>query len=118
MTRDYDRFHFELVYSSDADPWNEASEYEQTKRSRTLALLRGRQFRRALEMGCGTGALTTLLAPFVRELVAADISYAALDRTRERCAKLDNISLVRLDLVEDHLPGSFDLVVCSEVLYY
>src|SRR5262249_47247639 len=49
---------------------------------------------------------------------AADISQVALDRAAQRCAGLHNIEFVQLNLVKDTVPGSFDLIVCSEVLYY
>jgi SAM-dependent methyltransferase len=81
-------------------------------------MLNGRRFAKALEVGCAEGHFTAQLAPLVRSLLAADISQVALERAAVRCADCRNVSFMRLDLVADALPGTFDLIVCSEVLYY
>jgi peptidoglycan/xylan/chitin deacetylase (PgdA/CDA1 family) len=51
-------------------------------------------------------------------LVAADISALALERAACRCHGLRNILFQNFDFVRDPIPGEFDLIVCSEVLYY
>jgi SAM-dependent methyltransferase len=116
--RDYDRFYFETVYAGHVDPWSLASEPERRKHAETLSVLGDRRFDRVLEVGCGEGLLTNMLSSLATELVAVDISQIALDRAAAACAGLENISFQRLDIVEDPLPAGFDLVVCSEVLYY
>ena len=68
-------------------------------------------------MGCAEGHFTERLAPRVGTLLAADISELALDNAA-RCSGLDNIEFGQLDIVKDGLPGRFDLIVCSELLYY
>lgn len=50
--------------------------------------------------------------------MAADISKVALARAAERCHHLTNISYKHIDIVKDKLPSNYDLIVCSEVLYY
>jgi peptidoglycan/xylan/chitin deacetylase (PgdA/CDA1 family) len=42
----------------------------------------------------------------------------ALERTAERCNHFDHIQYGHLDLAKDELPGKFDLICCSEVLYF
>ncbi len=116
--RAWDRHGFEAVFAAADDPWVYASPYEQRKYEQTLALLPEGRIGRALEIGCATGFFTNLLAPRVEQLVATDIAQLALERAALRCAAHDNITFRRLDLVEDTLPGPFDLIVCSEVLYY
>jgi chemotaxis methyl-accepting protein methylase len=59
-----------------------------------------------------------LLAPRVGSLIAVDISQIALNRAADRCAGLDNVRFAHLDLTNAPLPGRFELIVCSEVLYY
>jgi SAM-dependent methyltransferase len=118
VPRAFDRFYFEARFASRDDPWGLASDFEQTKYARTISLLDGKRYRRALELGCAEGRFTELLAPLVDSLVAADISRVALDRAAERCSRVGDVSFVRLDLVDDDLPGTFDLIVCSELLYY
>ena len=116
--RHYDRHAFEALFAGRADPWRYDTPYEQGKYDQTLALLPRGRIGRALEAGCAEGHFTVRLAPRVGELVAADISSLALERAAERCAGLANVSFERLDLAQDAVPGRFDLIVASEVLYY
>lgn len=114
----YDRSHFEGIFSTEPDPWKCSSPYKQTKYEDTLAMFPRTPVERALELGCAEGHFTVQLASRVGELIAADISQIALDRATERCADCVNVNFVRLDFIKDKLPGRFDLIVCSEVLYY
>ena len=107
---------WERVFAK-ADPWNYGSKYEQVKYQQTLSLLPGRP-NRALELACAEGHFSVLVAPLVNRLVAADISATALGRAAIRCRNEQNVEFCRLDLIADDLPGIFDLIVCSEVLYY
>jgi peptidoglycan/xylan/chitin deacetylase (PgdA/CDA1 family) len=99
------------------DPWHYGSDYEQVKYERTLALVPP-GIERALELACAEGQFTLRLAGRVRHLTATDISQTALTRAQARCASIPNISFKQLDFVGDLLPTGFDLIVCSEALYY
>lgn len=114
----YTREHFESLFSSKADPWKYTSSYEQVKYEQTLSLVPKKPIKKALELACAEGHFTVQLAPLVDDLLAADISQVALDRTAERCASFEHIHYQQMDLIKDPLPGQFDLIVCSEVLYY
>ena len=114
----YGRSHFETLFATRPDPWRYTSPYEQTKYEQTLALLPSGQITRALELACAEGHFTVQLAPRVGSLVAGDISQIALSRAADRCAGLENVRFAHLDLTKDPLPGRFELIVCSEVLYY
>ncbi len=111
------RHYFESLFASQADPWRYTNAYEQRKYEQTLALLPS-PIKRALELACAEGHFTVQLAPRVDHLMAADISKIALARAALRCASLKNIEFTQLDMLRDSLPGRFDLIVCSEVLYY
>jgi peptidoglycan/xylan/chitin deacetylase (PgdA/CDA1 family)/glycosyltransferase involved in cell wall biosynthesis/2-polyprenyl-3-methyl-5-hydroxy-6-metoxy-1,4-benzoquinol methylase len=100
------------------DPWAYKSEYEAEKYARTLALMPEGTVADALEIACAEGHFTVRLAPRVGRLTAVDISGRALARARERCASQGNITFQTLDLNVGDIPGPFDLIVCSEVLYY
>jgi peptidoglycan/xylan/chitin deacetylase (PgdA/CDA1 family) len=117
-TRPSARQDFETLFAANPDPWGYTSRYEQAKYEQTLALLPGGRIRRALELACAEGHFTVKLAPRADSVVAADVSEIALDRAAERCAGHANVQFRRLDLTRDALPGVFDLIVCSEVLYY
>jgi peptidoglycan/xylan/chitin deacetylase (PgdA/CDA1 family) len=55
----------------------------------------------------------------VGAVLAADISATALERAKGRCAGLSNVEFLRLNFRSEPLPpGDFDLIVCSEVLYF
>jgi SAM-dependent methyltransferase len=115
--RVWDRAKWESVFAV-PDPWGYTSPYEQRKYEHTLALLPETPAGRALELACAEGHFTAQLAPRVRTLLAADIAANALERARDRCRGLGNVEFARVDLRTDPMPGRFDLIVCSEVLYY
>ena len=50
------------------------------------------------DLGCGTGQLTSALAPFVRHVIAVDASAAMLQAARKRLQGFDNVELRRGDL--------------------
>ena len=120
MFKFWQRFIFEMTFAIGSDPWKQTSSYQQTKYQQTLDRLGTIPIKHALEIGCAEGHFTVQLATHVDSLIAADISQIATARAKARCAlsKLENVSFVNLDLSSDPLPGSFDLIVCSEVLYY
>jgi peptidoglycan/xylan/chitin deacetylase (PgdA/CDA1 family) len=117
---------YELVGSPDywdrlftnPDPWGYSSVYEVTKRSNTLIAVPPRECERGLELACAEGHFTSLLAERVGSLLASDISAVALERAAYRCQGKANITFQKLDFVRDPIPGQFDLIMCSEVLYY
>jgi SAM-dependent methyltransferase len=106
---------------SDSDPWElEGSEFEQRRYARQLSMLEARRYRRALEIGCGAGSFTRLLAPLCTELVAIDISEAAIERARAANDPGTNVeyrvaNVMELDLERE---GTWDLVVLTETAYY
>lgn len=110
--------HFERIYAAERDPWNYASsEYERGKYERTLEAI-GPHPGRALEIGCSIGVFTAMLAPRCDHLDAIDLSSAAVERARRRNRGLSWVRVERMDVAETLPPGPFDLIVCSEVLYY
>jgi peptidoglycan/xylan/chitin deacetylase (PgdA/CDA1 family)/glycosyltransferase involved in cell wall biosynthesis len=100
------------------DPWAYESDYEAVKCEQTLALLPEELVTDALEIACAQGHFTARLASRVGRLTAVDISERALARAQARCSGHSNVAFRRLDLNADDIPGPFDLIVCSEVLYY
>ena len=100
------------------DPWNYASEYEQQKYRHTLELLPDSRGASAVEVGCAEGVFTEMLAPRVDRLLAIDISDAALQRARVRCASKPNVEYRQHDISGGMIGSGYDLVVCSEILYY
>lgn len=71
------------------------------------------------DLGCGTGQLAEVLAPFVQQVIAVDESAAMLRAAKARLASLPNVALregsVEALPVED---GALDVAVMSLVLHY
>ena len=110
---------FDRLYAEAADPWAFASSpYERAKYEATLAALPEGPIGSALEVGCSIGVLTERLAARCERLLAVDVAEAALARASERLAGCANVTLERRELPEDFPAGPFELIVCSEVLYY
>jgi len=71
------------------------------------------------DLGCGTGQLAEVMAPFVRQVIAVDESSAMLKAAKARLAALDNVEL-RAGSIEE-LPidaATLDVAVLSLVLHY
>ena len=120
MRKRLGREYFDNLYSESPDPWGfETSEYEREKYESTLGVLaeRGR-YRRALEAGSSIGVFTAMLAPLCDELLAVDVSEAAVAAARERLSGSPHVRVEQRTLPEEMPEGPFDLVVASEILYY
>lgn len=111
--------HFERLYASSTDPWGYCTnDYEREKYARTLAALPEGPLGAVLEVGCSIGVFTEQLSPRCERLVAIDFSTRALRLARARLRGRGNVRLVRASFPEETPAGRWDLVVCSEVLYY
>jgi SAM-dependent methyltransferase len=103
------------------DPWDfEGSAYERDRCVQLLKMLEGRRYTRALEIGCGAGYLTRLLAPHADQLVALDISETAIDRARTLSAGKAGVEF-RVANIMDYKPqvdGPWDLILFSDTICY
>jgi ArsR family transcriptional regulator len=71
------------------------------------------------DLGCGTGQVTELLAPFVAEVVAVDDSTAMLNAARKRLQPYDNVTVRNGDLAALPLENqSLDAALLFLVLHY
>lgn len=111
--------YFEGMYEGSSDPWHLAERwYERRKYDMTVAALPRERYRRAFEPACSVGELTRRLAGRCDELLACDRVGSAVDTAAGRVAGLPHVSVRRLVLPEEWPPGTFDLIVLSELLYY
>ena len=110
---------FDDLWAS-GDPWSlETSELDQDRYARQLELLSDRRYESALEIGCGAGAFTTLLAPLCLRISALDVSNPAIDAARQRAVH-DGVHFVARNIMEFEVEGSgpWDLVVLAETVYF
>jgi 2-polyprenyl-3-methyl-5-hydroxy-6-metoxy-1,4-benzoquinol methylase len=106
------------VFGRKADPYQYAtSAYELTRFSRMAALLGGRRFRSALEVGCAEGHFTRTLASLCGRVTALDLSESALRRAR-KLVDQPQVTWVQANARTWKPEGSYDLMVMAEVLYY
>ena len=111
--------YFRDRYASSADPWGLAERwYEARKYALTVALLPRQRYGAAFEPGCSIGVLTTLLAPRCDRLLACDAVPDAVAAARSRAAGLPAVRVEQRVIPGEWPPGSFDLIVWSELLYY
>lgn len=119
MSATADLARFERLYQQSPDPWGyRTSRYEQEKYAATLAALPKQTHGLALEVGCSIGVFTGQLAGRCQYVVAIDFSLSALELARRNLQSVSNVDLLRASFPEETPPGSWDLIVCSEVLYY
>lgn len=76
---------------------------------------------RTLDIGCGSGLITKVLAEASAQVVAVEVSEEAVDVSRHTLGEASNVLLKVVDVFQsreaiDVWRGSFDLVVLSEVL--
>jgi SAM-dependent methyltransferase len=91
---------------------------EQLKFQGTLQVCGDGPFGRVLELGCAVGSFTELLAPRAREVIALDVSPAAVEQVARRLRGHPNVRGVAMTIPAEFPEGTFDLVVASDVLYY
>jgi SAM-dependent methyltransferase len=115
------RRYFDWWYSI-PDPWGYAVErYEHEKYAVTLLSVPPSGYRRILDAGCSEGLFTHILAKKYPEahIVGVDISERAIQRARRRAkSRSTAVEFVAMDILSDHFHEQFDLVFCSDVLYY
>ena len=111
--------HLRQLYRARADPWeHHSSAYEREKYDRTMSAIAGLNVDTALEIGCGTGALTARLADRCGRVIAVDCVPAALREAERHLAGARNVDFCHGEAPDDLPACQPDLVVLSEVLYY
>jgi SAM-dependent methyltransferase len=104
---------------SRGDPWDvAASHLDQASYARQIDLLSARRYERALEIGCGAGVFTRLLAPLTDRLLALDVAPSAIERARAGGipAGVEFRAQDAMDL-DPAAQGTWDLAVMSETVY-
>lgn len=111
--------YFRDRYAVSADPWGLAERwYEARKYALSVALLPREQYGTVFEPGCSIGVLTVRLARRCDFLLACDTVPEAVASARARTAGLPGVRVEHRVIPGEWPPGSFDLIVFSELLYY
>jgi SAM-dependent methyltransferase len=113
---------FDQLYGAVLDPFGTELpqyRYQQRKYECLLSMLPQRRYRQALDIGCGLGAFTRKLAPFVDRVLGTDISAEALNQARTLSADFLNVAYAQQNVLDsfDDDP-SYDLIVLADTLYY
>lgn len=114
------RTFFEGLWSK-GDHWElDRSEFERNKYTRQMSLLGDRRYKRVLEIGCGGGNFTRMLADAADHVLAVDVAPSAITRSERTLVGRSNIELRLANVMEMNLPaeGPWDLLVISETIYY
>lgn len=100
------------------DPWEiDGSALDHASRVRQLELLADRRYERALELGCGSGTFTRLLAVIADCVVAVDISPTAIELARGAVPPNVDLRVANVMELDPVSEGSWDAVVMSETIY-
>ncbi|MCE3018265.1 MAG: class I SAM-dependent methyltransferase [Pirellula sp.] len=110
---------YEQAYQSSNDPWDYASSFDQV-RFATIADVAKRWCptpKNSLEVACGLGYQSRLLAEFAETHWAYDFAPSAVQQTRLRCSDVQH--KVRIDVRDALSPGYsnsfFDLIVMADI---
>ena len=73
---------------------------------------------RVLEIGCGVGTLTSLLARRLANgsLLAVDLSPGSIEQATTRLRRYPHVRFAVADAVTAELPGPFDMIILPDVL--
>lgn len=73
---------------------------------------------RVLECACGTGLITTCIAPKCKKVVATDFSEGMLKQTEKKCRNYSNVQVEFADITNLKYPdASFDAVIAANVIH-
>lgn len=114
---------FDDLYTNFPDPWGCEKNVSSFSNSLFAFILHmsDKKYKRILDIGCGKGAKTHFLFRMLNPLsiTGIDVSKVAIQDAREK-NKNTSIDFIVKDVSKDEMEtlGKFDLVVCSEILWY
>lgn len=134
----YSETYFDALYNDNTDPWHYQTRwYEKRKRDICLAVLPQHHYHDAIELGCGNGVFSELLARRCQTLVSIDGNAQAVQLAKQRLTESPHVRILQgiipdvfLNLTKALIKAcplsantlankpSFDLIVISEILYY
>ena len=105
---------FDLIALHDQERWNHNNHYH-----RFLLKQLPAQCRTALDIGCGTGEFSRLLAQRVERVIALDLSPNMIEVAKQRSRQFPNIDFQVADIMLWEPPAEkFDLIVSIATLHH
>jgi 2-polyprenyl-3-methyl-5-hydroxy-6-metoxy-1,4-benzoquinol methylase len=102
-----------------SDPWSVASNpYNDKKYKRELNIIKKYKAKSILELGCGEGVLTKMLASVLEKVDAIDISEEAIKRAKDNTSDFKNITYYCSDITKYEIENNYDVILASEILGY
>lgn len=125
QTAAYSETYFDALYNDNSDPWQYQTRwYEKRKRDICLAVLPQANYVSAIELGCGNGVFSELLAERCLSLLSIDGNQKAVELAKQRLANDSSIKVIQGVIPQALADGvtdknqTYDLIVISEILYY
>lgn len=101
------------------DFWEfEHSTYEQARCAQLLRMLEGCHYGRALEIACGAGYFTRLLAPLTDFILAIDVAPTAIARAQHKRLPAVNFQVANVMEYTWQTEEPWDLVVFNDAICY
>ncbi|VAX17957.1 hypothetical protein MNBD_NITROSPINAE02-513 [hydrothermal vent metagenome] len=113
------RLYFNWRYRG-ADPYEVTTHADERDKYKKIVGALGvkEKFDNILEIGCGEGHLTQMIAHKGARVLAIDISDFAIGRAKKNVAGFKHAEAKRIDIITADMDETFELVLCSEVLFY
>lgn len=110
---------FEKKFARDDDPWGTFVNRDEANKRRAIRHALGtRMAGRTLELACGNGSNSIMLAHRTLRLIACDGAPSAVSLTSGRLKHVRNAA-AQLCILPEGLPrAAFDRMVAAEILYY
>lgn len=114
---------FNALYKGSSDPWacsDTKYRYQLLKYSKLIALLPKREYRKALDVGCGLGMMSRLLSPHIGQGLGIELSQVAVDNAVKLSHSFPNLRFKQGDITKlsETAEGKYELIVLADVLYY
>jgi len=71
-----------------------------------------------MDFGAGTGLICSQVAPFVKQVVAVDISNAMLDKLKAKLELKDKVHTLCQDILEKPIGTKFDLIISAMAIHH
>ncbi len=97
------------------DPWKKEAWYYALSTKNLLKLITAVPHASILEVGCAQGDFTKELSKIAKDVTAIDVSESEIKRAKE---KNPQVTFAVSSLEDFESQKTFDIIVCSEVLYY